>query len=272
MIWPISLNSPAPTTREWLARICSVRLVPERGMPTMMMGSSDVLPPGPAQRSSSKSLDQPVDTVLELLRVVIFLQPLKLFLARSVARDVVGEGVFMPFQLFAQICRRKVQAGAVPETLALGKHAIDLGQQGLGVGLTVGLGHQRQAALCIGRRLSGLARQLDRVVALAHHHADIAKLDHRLRVFGITLVYLFGQPFSLLGLVAHMQRVDQGVFRLAVFRVQRAGLAKLSDRSLHLAHVAEHLPDIDHRLGIVGAHLQRLLIGFVSLLQAAGGL
>ena len=41
-----SLSSPAPETREWLAAICSTRLVPERGMPTTNTGVSDGFPSG----------------------------------------------------------------------------------------------------------------------------------------------------------------------------------------------------------------------------------
>ncbi len=39
--------SPAANTPGWLARICSIRVVPERGMPTMNTGSSEG-PPLPA--------------------------------------------------------------------------------------------------------------------------------------------------------------------------------------------------------------------------------
>ena len=36
----MSLSSPAPKTREWLAHICSTSVVPDRGIPTMNTGSS----------------------------------------------------------------------------------------------------------------------------------------------------------------------------------------------------------------------------------------
>ena len=40
-----SSSSPAPNTREWLARICSSSEVPERGMPTMNTGVAAGSPP-----------------------------------------------------------------------------------------------------------------------------------------------------------------------------------------------------------------------------------
>src|SRR2546430_5097336 len=47
-------SSPAPNTCEWLARICSVSVVPERGRPTMKMGRS-VPRPKPHTRSKKRS-------------------------------------------------------------------------------------------------------------------------------------------------------------------------------------------------------------------------
>ena len=44
-----SLSSPAPWTREWLDRICSIKVVPERGRPKMNTGRR-VLKPAPANR------------------------------------------------------------------------------------------------------------------------------------------------------------------------------------------------------------------------------
>ena len=44
-IRPISSNSPAPNTWEWLDAICSTSVVPDRGMPTMKTGSSLRAPP-----------------------------------------------------------------------------------------------------------------------------------------------------------------------------------------------------------------------------------
>ena len=38
MHWLSNSNSPAPCTFEWLARICSTKLVPERGIPRIKRG------------------------------------------------------------------------------------------------------------------------------------------------------------------------------------------------------------------------------------------
>ena len=40
----MSESSPAPNTWEWVAAICSTRLVPDRRMPTMKTGASDGFP------------------------------------------------------------------------------------------------------------------------------------------------------------------------------------------------------------------------------------
>ena len=45
-------SSPAPKTCEWLARICSVSVVPDRGRPTMKIGRS-VSSPKPRTRSKN---------------------------------------------------------------------------------------------------------------------------------------------------------------------------------------------------------------------------
>ena len=40
----MSGSSIVPSTREWLARICSIRVEPERGRPTMKIGASSCDP------------------------------------------------------------------------------------------------------------------------------------------------------------------------------------------------------------------------------------
>jgi hypothetical protein len=40
----MSCNSIVPSTAEWLARICSTKVEPERGSPTMKIGSGAVAP------------------------------------------------------------------------------------------------------------------------------------------------------------------------------------------------------------------------------------
>ncbi len=37
---PKKVNSPVPYTLEWLAKICSTRVVPERGIPTIKIGNA----------------------------------------------------------------------------------------------------------------------------------------------------------------------------------------------------------------------------------------
>ena len=49
----ISFSSPAPVTREWLAKICSTSVVPERGIPKTKIGVWLATPPPDFSRMRS---------------------------------------------------------------------------------------------------------------------------------------------------------------------------------------------------------------------------
>ena len=59
-------NSPAAATSGWLDRICSVRVVPERGIPTIRIGVASSTPGVLAIAEAGRcSLNQPVDATGE---------------------------------------------------------------------------------------------------------------------------------------------------------------------------------------------------------------
>ena len=57
----MSGNSDVPSTLLCDDRICSIRVEPARGMPTMKIGSRASHPPGRGERVRGKGADAPID-------------------------------------------------------------------------------------------------------------------------------------------------------------------------------------------------------------------
>jgi hypothetical protein len=58
----MSGSSCVPSTCEWLARICSINVEPERGKPTMKIGSRCLAAP-PARSAKNSRREQPLRTL-----------------------------------------------------------------------------------------------------------------------------------------------------------------------------------------------------------------
>ena len=50
----MSGSSKVPSTIEWLARICSIRVEPERGRPRMKIGAAEATPPSARSARNSR--------------------------------------------------------------------------------------------------------------------------------------------------------------------------------------------------------------------------
>ena len=134
---PIMRSSPAPNTREWLAAICSTRLVPERGKPTIKTGTSDGLPQtaNPGEEFRCELGDAAVDGARQFRRVEA-VACLGAGRAVKPVRPVIsGEGLLVLLGIIERLAQREPGAGAF-----LGRQVGPFGERGDAGDLGVGRG------------------------------------------------------------------------------------------------------------------------------------
>ena len=100
---PISSNSPAPNTWEWLVAICSTSVVPDRGMPTMKTGSSLRAPPCAAANRLGVSLfDKQVNFLTKQIAIEANALGVHHLVAKCIGRHVTGECFIMAISVVEQ--------------------------------------------------------------------------------------------------------------------------------------------------------------------------